>query len=777
MAHGGARPSGAVPKTSKYRVSISGFDPREEPAAKYPEDGNFLRFWHPCYVDFVDIPAAVMRKARGKGAGTMIVEFVEPRKSLRASSHVEMPASATFGVNMYCRTRNSSGQLCIKPNGIVNPIIPMWDVIKTGDYRRNNVKIISMQTAVELRNESHAVKGTIRPLTIEKMRSSDFMYKELESSNRLMQNYELFASAMKRIVQDSYKPAFLSLNHAYPPKVRGYFSPQYMTNGGDVLPTSSYMIRTCMEDATMPDSAELQRAFDICLEQHPEMEGVGEFRRVASAYLNSFTKDPSKGDADLRRKWFTCMEIAIGMTCVYNNAVPYLMDMEHVGVTPLHNLRSNAINPHAELGRRSKDWVEVERMMDAEKDYGHDCEDSAMNADLRKRALNPDRLHAEGLWSEISDELRLIALIYELFVSCVVQMFCGGNDAQTEKDDGIFHFCSMFIPRAYYARMEFNGRVPAAKRMPLPQTMRPWEREYKVGYDKNGKTYGHIAVMYGEGTNTVCPSQFAYDPVVEQGRADVQSFLRMHGQGLGPIEEWVNIYHANVYATNRAHLSSFYKQALSCIVGDGAHHREEGIYDYMFSMQGRLGSYGVPVEAMAIGDDRVALKAIMTYKQTEIEAIETVLAFRAQTYGAYEPSSPMQRRLAAPALPLVCGRDFTDGLVGVPDFDASTPVNRYRYVRFAPVMVDLITPSAEDRFGRRLESRKEKLTRIVRSMIANAKMQITAVKVYGRPLKAVPMDPISGTGETALWVIDVFVFFEPTLIDKVSETFKRMFTG
>lgn len=760
-------------QTSTYKVTIAGFDPHEEPASEYPEDSNFLRFWHPLYEDFVDVGPRRMAEAKARRCGddpaiVEIIEFRRPRKSFDGKEAVGIPDYALFGISMYCRTRNSVGQQCIKPNGTAVPSVLLWDVHDSSGFEYTGLRFISHQLHAESRGRDPSMrtaeKARIRNIKIEALSSGRFAYQRFETKNHLAKDFGLFQSTMKRIINESYKPTFTMSNRPHPPKLRGYYSPRYMSNGGEVYPISAYMIRTSSQDAVRPDVKMLQMAFDIVLHQKPEMEGRDEFTLVARKYLDSESDDPSGGDADLRRKWFTCVEIAIAMTCVYNNAVPYLMDMEHARQAVGTNMRSNALNPHAELGNH-KDWVEVERMVDAEKDYGHDCEDSSMNADFRKRTLDFGRLKADGLWDQLSEELQLISQICELFVAVVPQMFCGGNDAQTMKDDGIFHFSALFIPRVYFARMEANARTPADFRRPFGESsVRGWEKHYKVGYGRDGVPRGHIGVMYGEGTNTVCPSQFSYDVVVDEARRDAQSFMSHCATALSNVEETVNIYHDNVYAKSRAHLSSFYKHVMACLCGDGPHHRKKGVYDYLFTVTTEPGTYGVPVEYLALGDDRVALKAIMTYTQEEMEAIETVLTFRSMAYGVVRPPASLD-----PPMSVACGvsgieeRNIAINKNGIPHFRPETPIDRYRYIRFAPLDVDLQDPK-----------RATKLLTALRKVVHENKMQITGVKVYGHVLQATPMDPVYMDGVSGLRVIDILIFYQPTLMSSVQKQIRDM---
>src|SRR5690606_20371947 len=205
----------------------------------------------------------------------------------------------------------------------------------------------------------------------------------------------------------------------------GYFAPQYMASSGDIMPISAYMVRSCMVDTVYPTQDSVLRAFRACLEQRPELKDESEFLGIAKAYLDSTAADPSHGDPGMRRKWFTCMEIVAAMTCIYNNAVPYLMDMERIGKRP-----GGATRPTLNGDAGKKGYVEVERMVDPEKDYGHDCEDSSMNADMRKRGLDMFMTRMD-----VPEILRVLGRISNLFVSYVCQMFCGGDDGQTTGDD------------------------------------------------------------------------------------------------------------------------------------------------------------------------------------------------------------------------------------------------------------------------------------------------------------------------------------------------------
>jgi hypothetical protein len=759
---------------SRYEICIYGFQPEEHPDAPlYPEDAFFLRFWHPIYEDYVDITCYELKKAHGDGYLRKSVEFRFPRKSFQRAYQVEVPDSAVFGVCMYARTKNTNGQLCIKHNGVATPEIPFWPIHRQKIYERS-VEIVSHHLESEMRGETQSLykstKARIRKLSISLITTGTFAYTDCRSENILVREHKLFQSCMSRMIRESYKPAFLSLNRAHPPKIQGYFSPQYMTNGGDVLPTSSYMIRTCMEDTMRPDVDYLARCLDACILQHPEMGGEKEFVRISRIYLSSSSEDPSNGDHEIRRKWFTCMEIALAMTCSYNNSVPYLMDMEQKRKDPGPGRRPNPNHLYANASAEAdqKEHVEVERMVDAEKDYGHDCEDSSMNANMRKLTLDLDRLRLNGIWSSLPDPIKIVAEIYNLFRAVVTQMFCGGKDDQTEKDDGIFHFCTIFIPKAYLHRMEENGKIPDAYRDPSRfDKLRAWERNYRVGFDRNGNPTGHIGVMYGEGTNTVCPSQFAYDPIVDEGRRDMESFMACCDSALQDIQEWVNIYHANVYARSRKHLSTFYKHAISCFSGDGAHHRAHGVYDYMFSTVHRQKSYGVSVERLAMGDDSVSLVFIekMRYGEKEMEALESSFTFRSMAYGVFHTPPELERILGQ--LSHCPGLRETDlsggGASGIPHFNLENPVERYRYLRLSPLDVDLQIPD-----------RRNRIVSAIQTIIKKSRMKITGLKVYGHILHCVPMDPTTMSGPTPLCSVDILIFFEPSFVDTMQKRLESM---
>lgn len=723
-------------KTSIYQIHISDFWAPESKSNLYPESRNFLRFFHPCFEDFVDISASELDQARGKsGKLVTTIQFERPKKVFWNQKNVHYPQWALFGVSMYCLTKNSADQLCIKPNGTLIPRLNLSEILN-GELHLRRLKIESIHTIVELgtKREKVYVKGTIGELGIKKLSSNDFYYIQSSSSNALIREFKVFKAAMKKIIVESYKPAFQEFNIAVPQKITGYFSPQYMTNGGDVLPLSAYMIRSSMPSTVFPDFDEMQAALEAKIEDYPEMGGVKEFIRIAREYLdNPKLQDPSRGNTDIRRRWFLCMEIAIAITCMYNNSVPYLMDMENVGKRPSGPMTSSPFKPFEELGSRPKNYIDVERMFDAEKSYGHDCEDSAMNADLRKRSLNPEIIKIRNGGKTISQELRIVSEIYELFVCCVTAMFCGGNDSQSEKDDGIFHFCAVFIPRIYFMQMEMNGRVPRHACMKIPSNLRDWEYLYNTDVDEKGNFSGQIGVMYGEGTNTVSPAQFKYDPVVEQARLARAQFLHENYNYFHGMEDWLNVHHSNVYAQSDMHMSSFYKYFISCIVGDGNYRRRTGIYDYQFTMLDRRdNTYGVPVEALSKGNPNVALKPIFVYEEQEIKAIEMVSEFRTICYGSYKSHPALKRYLGTDTkLPFQIS-DFFDG----PSYNPYTSnldsaLEKYQYIRLCPLEVDMHNGK-----------RRNELIMNLRKVVTNSNTKVIAVKMNARKIKGIPMDPI-----------------------------------
>lgn len=734
---------------ARYKVLIDSFYAYETPSAKdYPEDAMFLRFWHPMYEDFVDILPGVLEPAKIGKTVTVELVFRTPRARFRDVSVVQVPRNAIMGVTVYARTTNTAGQRCIKQSAVIKPEVDFWKVHAQGGFDAP-VKAQSMHLLSELRssgqNQVLSTKGEIARLYVACIDNGGFIYQPYDGSNNLIKNPDLFKATMESMARDIFTPTFTTLMKPRIPKLFNYFAPQYMTAHGDIMPISSYMIRTCMKDTKMPDADAILRSFHACLDQRPELGGESEFVRIASMYLTSDAADPTNGDGDARRKWFTCMEVVASMTCIYNNAVPYLMDMEKIGRIPGASARQSTIR------RQTFDTnanVDIESMVDAEKDYGHDCEDSSLNADMRKRAYV---LHREG-----TSTLSLIGQISALFVSIVVQMACGGNDAQIHTDDGIFHFCTLLIPRAYFARMEIVGGIPPEDRRPLgPRALRAWERAYKTGAEGDGPV-SHVGVLYTEGTNTVCPLQFIYDRHVESARKAQSQFMDGCAGDVAAIDQWVNVYHSNVFRT-RTCMSSFYKYLICGMSGDSPHHRVRGIYDYIFvDRHGPRNTFAAQVELLAHGDDGVGLALIpkMRYTKEEIEAVESNLTFRSMSYGVWsgQMSDGLGRMSQCPTLDAIdLVKNLPEVKVGIPRHVDDIPASAMHYVRFTPVDTDMYVPA-----------RREAFVRTMRCILERHKKNIRGVYVSGHLVQYVPVEPHTMSGPVRLGAFSVIIFFDPS---------------
>lgn len=739
-------------RPAKYSVHIDRFVAYEsEASVDYPESAFFLRFWHPLYEDFVDLTPGDLSAAKKGGIVNKDIVFKRPRASLIDRREVEIPTNAIMGVILYAKSNNDNKQLCIKQNGVAKPELSYWKVHSPRGFD-GKVEFQSVHLASEVRGspktQSLSKKGYIDRLVITCTDPGHLITKPYSGSNAFISNPELFKSSMCGTIRDVYTPTFTQLRKPRIPKIKDYYAPQYVTANGDVLPISAYMIRTCMPDTMYPTKNAYLRAFRACLDQRPELGGESEFIRISDQYLESNLDDPSLGVLDDRRKWFTCMEIVASMTCIFNNAVPYLMDMERIGKDPMTPSRTTVFSP----GSRecNKMYVEVERMVDAEKDYAHDCEDSSMNADMRKRGM--------GVFRDHVGVLGLVGRIADLFVSFVDQMSCMGNDAQIIKDDSIFHFCAMLIPRAYHAKMEANGKIPVNMRRPIiGSPIRKWEYAYKVGYDaKTGIPHGHIGVMYAEGTNTVCPSQFCYDVVVDSARTSAAQFIEGTVSGaMGEVMNWMNIYHANVFR-DPSIMSSFYKYLICALSGDGPHHKEHGIYDYLFiDMSGPSNTYGVQVEMLARGNDKVGLALIpkMQYNKVEIEAIESHFTFRSMPYGVFR--NPLNDPVDGKMKPMV-GLDV-DSLVkgipgirkGIPPPNPERPIDRYHYIRITPLDVDMQNPLKRD-----------KIIESIRNVLAKGGDRlIRGVHVSRHLVQYVPMEPNEMNGPKPLSTTSVIIAF------------------
>jgi hypothetical protein len=723
----------------------------------YPESEFFLRFWHPIFEDSVDLHPNQLQLA-SNGTICFDVEFKQKRKQFVGKSNILYPTNAIFGVSLYGKTENKDGQSCIKPCGVIQPEILLEDLSDAGkEYKRRDGEFLSRHEMMEyedaVKGAQFSSKARFIQIVIRCVSMRDLhLIPDKNNKNPLIQSPKLFQACMKRLISIHYTPTFLHHRKPHPPKISGYFSAQYTTSNGDVLPLSSYMIRSRMRDTRLPDFRELLYMLDNGIDQHPEIGGKSAFVQIANVYLDSNLqdKDPSKGDAILRMKWFACMIMAVEVTCAYNHAVPYIMDMERIGISPRAGTSYGKL---CHVGTPGKPYLEVERMVDAEKDYGHDCEDSSMNADLRKRALDMHYLKSRGLWDTIHPRLRTLARIYNLFRVAVTQMYCGGEDDSTIEDrGGIFHFSALVIPRMYFRRMQQNGNTDADDMSPITgDKVREWEHMYKTrtkqGHPQD--TMCQLGVMYAEGTNTICAAQFLYDPKMDSAHMHTDQFVVNASKHMSDMKNWVNVYHANVYSRSSTSLSTFYKHAISCFVGDAPGERKY-VYDFLFTDTRTPNTFGVSVEDLASGHDAIALVPIMRYNDEELDALESNFTFRAPVYGVHESirsasdkdikeleSYKPYKEITAADVSHIIGAPSTH-----PDDDS-----HFYYVRYTPLQADM-----------EVHKRRDHFIRTMRAITSSFADRISGVQVKDNFIKTVPMDPIFLDGQLPLRSISVIIF-------------------
>jgi hypothetical protein len=145
----------------------------------------------------------------------------------------------------------------------------------------------------------------------------------------------------------------------------------------------------------------------------------------------------------------------------------------------------------------------------------------------------------------------------------------------------------------------------------------------------------------------------------------------------------------------------------------------------------------------------------MRYNHEEMEALESNFRFRGMAYGVYHSPPEVEKNMGRLThCPGLREQELSPKVAGIPVFDIDNPIARYRYMRLSPLDIDMQNPEK-----RRL------IISTIQKIIANSRMKITGVKVYGHLLHAVPMEPTTMNGPCALCSVDILIFFEPSFVD------------
>jgi hypothetical protein len=726
-------------------IRVTGYEPLIKSGA-YPETKQFLRVWHPAFQDAFSFSYKDLRPAMGKGnSAVLICPFKEWRAGIEPSGAnvpVSLDDRAILGLELYASTVNKDGQYCIKVNGTTTrfPLKSLQDMRfghETKRLTQTRVEFICSHLEAELgahnAQQSHlSSKAYFEEISVRVLRKSHvYTFKPASGYALAQASLEEQIVAIRSFIEQEYQN-FFRMREPIVPKMKDYYSLQYVIAPGVLVPSSGYMLR--MTDPEIPkiQREHAVRMFQAAMHGRPEVESADAWVAITDTFLDSKGDNPPQEHSiwrryrssvqDLKEAFMDCLKVAMDMLTMYSTSVPYLVDMEARGVRgPGHR------------SRESKNVQEVERFWPATQSYGHDCEDSAMHEDFVKRAI-------QGAGLTLGDRvLHNLARLYALFRSCVTQMFCSGDPGNTTVDDGIFHYATYLIPRYYMAECEARGRAAMGKTAypPLPQDVRTWERDYKTW----------LGVFLLEGTNTTDPAQFKYSSQEEEVRKSVATeayVVRKHASK--QFNSTVNVLHSEVYRSSAEVMSGFYKFAISCFRGDDPFHRESRTFDYVFTdlTRGGARSWGLRVESLSQMEDSVAVAPIMTYDWQIYETTKRLLNIYCQKYTplTVNPAVKMSKRISI----IESDRELTKYLDT--QTQLSEEVNRRLYVRLHPLEVDLDTPD-----------RAKKFVETLRAIITNPELRIVKFSYYCDYIADVPMDPITMTGPGQLTRVVVLLFF------------------
>lgn len=726
-------------------IRLKGYSPLVRSGA-YPETRQFLRVWHPAFQDSFNFSYKELKPAQGTGnTAVLICPFKEWRTNVRPAGNntpVKLDERAILGLDMYASTVNKDGQFCIKPNGTCTlfTLKHLQDMRLSNHTKRiteQDVEFICSHLEAELGGQnvqqSHlASKAYFEEISVRVIRATHLYLFEPARGYALVEaGVEQQVTAIRSYIEQEYQN-FFRMRDPIVPKMKDYYSLQYVIAPGVLVPSSGYMIR--MSDPEIPaiQREHALRMFQTALHGRPEVESAEAWLTITSAFVECSSASPDqtssvwrryrKNAKELTETFIDCLKVAMDVLTMYSTSVPYLVDMEARGVRELGH-----------RSRESKNVREVERFWPATQTYGHDCEDSAMHEDFVKRAI-------QSTAGTMGDRvLHNLALLYEMFRSCVTQMFCSGNPGNTTVDDGIFHYATYLIPRCYMAECEQRGCAISGKTAcpALPTGVRKWEYDYKKW----------LGVFLLEGTNTTDPAQFVYSPHEEEVRKSVATeayVLRKHASK--QFSSSVNILHSEVFHSEQV-MSNFYKFAISCFRGDDPFHRSTRTFDYVFTDLNRGGerSWGVRVESLSQMEDCVAVAPIFSYDKQIYETTKRLLNIYCQKYTplTVTPSVGLSKRIP------VIEKDAE--LAKLLDRSAHNTegVNRRLYLRLHPLEVDLDHPAQAKKFAETL-----------RALIMQPELHVVRFNYYCDYFANVPVDPISMTGPGELTRIVVLLFFQ-----------------
>jgi hypothetical protein len=558
--------------------------------------------------------------------------FSRPREKYLSNERrvMTLPQDSFLELQLFAQTINSSEQDCVKTEGAYRHILLRNHHVDTTaamntTHEYANVRFICECIEGTYKPGSRAemvdgIKATARTIRV---RITSFNHRVVFNDAkpyRTLHVVGLDSNARTRLRsairshQEYHENVLIAA-----PKLKHYYSLQYKIAEGIGLPASSYMLHMMAQEAIPISAGVVSKMFVCALAEHPEFgdipsnTGAGLVSPTqlwldrcsmflhndridnSTAYNTAVTSGPS---------FLECLKVAMSVLTAYPNAVPYLLDMEvdttgkqRCDADMFAHIYDSELPATGEKYNAQLAAVDsVERFAQAVMEsYGTDCEDFAIFSHWLKNSIQQQFIKS-------SDPiLRTLAQIYELFIACVMHMFCTGDDAQTSEDDGVYHFTLYMIPRQYMFECWDRGGAAVNIFKQRTSEIRSWERDYRK----------HLGSFIVEGTNTVDPAQFDMGAANRELRTSntQRACLGIRNIKSVTTQKMLNVYHSYVYA-KPTQLSGFFRWALAmfCTETD-----RSNIID--LCLFNKHGEKGVRVEALADMSSDVQLKQAFRYEK------------------------------------------------------------------------------------------------------------------------------------------------------------------
>lgn len=325
-----------------------------------------------------------------------------------------------------------------------------------------------------------------------------------------------------------------------------------------------------------------------------EAKVVQEFRELLDTY-----------DNDFRFLFIKAICVASDLLCVYNNAVPYLMDKERVSVAEFNSsvvhlqpfrerikIRETQRKKNNSKGKHriyvpgysparppsrtySANNVDVERFYNPLIAHGHDCEDgSTFGAYLKCIIQREAAVTQETRGAAPLSLIEYLGKVYELFNACVMGIYCENSNSP------VFHIGLFLVPRWYMYQTKLRGYKHFGH---MYNGVAPKKMANVPEWEKNPTYYGSFI---SEGTCIEEPCKFDTGRMGKQQRDTYTAYYRMvvnsinsGGEPKGMVNRMM-LERKEYYQGKDGEFNSFYIVANTCdhIDADSFVPKSNGLY-------------------------------------------------------------------------------------------------------------------------------------------------------------------------------------------------------